>query len=161
MTHPIRQAGRTAARSFDFRGRSSRSETIGYLVLSQLPVVVAGIATAWVEDAWLARAIMVGVLLAVTMPLFALTVRRFRDFVRSGWWSTPLLVLVARTLVLEVIGLAAGWNVRAAIEAAISHVDWLLILPAAAGFLAMVAWPSATVPRPKETTGAEGSAPVA
>lgn len=158
MKSYFRQSGRTVARTLDCRGRASRSEFIGYLVLSQLPLIVIALATAWIDASPAIEAIMLAAMVLVTIPLAALSIRRFHDFGRSGWWSAPFLALVGRTLALDVIGLAAGWSVRRPIEMVLSYVDWLLILPAVASFIAMLAWPSK--PR-NETTGAGEPAPVA
>lgn len=158
MKSYFRQAGRTVARTFDFRGSASRSEFIGYLVLSQLPLIVIALAAAWIEPSAAVEALMLAAMALVTVPLAALSIRRFHDFGRSGWWSAPFLALVVRTLALDLIGLAAGWSVRSPIEMVLSYVDWLLILPAVISFAAMLAWPS----RPgNETTGAGEPAPVA
>jgi uncharacterized membrane protein YhaH (DUF805 family) len=135
------QVRRTIARTFDFVGRASRAEFLTYLVLSQLPVVVIGMATMWLADRALAGTIALGAVVLTSVPLFALCVRRCHDVGRSGWWSAPFLVLVGRTLTLDLIGRAAGWPVRAAIEMVLSYVDWLLIVPAVASFVAMAAWP--------------------
>lgn len=141
MKDHFRQAISTAARMFDFKSRASRSEFIGYLLLSQLPVAVTALGTAWLEPAPTAKAVMTGVVVLVSLPLFALGVRRFHDFGRTGWWSAPFSLLVGRTLLLDIIGLAAGWSVREPIEVILGYVDWLLMLPAVASFVAMLAWP--------------------
>ncbi|MFT4056042.1 MAG: DUF805 domain-containing protein [Novosphingobium sp.] len=138
----FRQAGRSVARSLDFRGKADRREFITYVLISQIPVAVLALATNWLDPSPVLRAVMLGVQVKVALPLFALSIRRFHDLGRSGWWSAPLLILVARALMLELVGILAGWSVRSAIEAVLSYVDWLLTLPAVAGFLAMVAWPS-------------------
>jgi uncharacterized membrane protein YhaH (DUF805 family) len=135
------QVRRTIARTFDFGGRASRAEFLAYLVLSQLPVLVLGVATMWLADRALAEAIALGAVVLTSVPLFALCVRRCHDVAHSGWWSAPFLALVGRTLALDLIGLATGWPVRAAIEMVLSYVDWLLIVPAVASFVAMAAWP--------------------
>lgn len=141
MKDYFRQAGRTVTRTFDFRGRAGRSEFIAYLVLSQLPVMVVALGTAWMESDPLGESLVLGMQALVTVPLFALCARRFHGIARSGWWSAPFLALVIRTLLLDAIGLAAGWSVRSPIEAVLSYVDWLLIVPAVASFVAMAAWP--------------------
>lgn len=161
MSNPFRHAVSTAARCFDFQGRTGRKEAFGYVVLSQFPVAISGLATSCLADAALARVIVLGVLVVVTAPLFALTVRRFHDMGHSGWWGLPFLTLVARMLLLDGIGLAAGWSVRAAIESVAGHVDWLLTLPATAAFVAFVVWPSARTHGRNETTGVNTSTPVA
>lgn len=136
----FRQAGRTALRTFDFRGRASRAEFLVYVVLSQAPLMVLHWTASWFAPAQVADAITLAAVYCVSGALFALSVRRFHDFGRSGWWSIPLLVLIGRALVLDLIGLTAGWTVRSAIEGVLSYVDWLLTLPAVAAFVALVAW---------------------
>ncbi|AOR75836.1 DUF805 domain-containing protein [Novosphingobium resinovorum] len=154
----FRQAGRSVARSLDFRGKADRREFVTYILISQIPVAVLALATSWLDPSPVLRAVMLGVQVKVALPLFALSIRRFHDLGRSGWWSAPLLILVARMLLLELVSILAGWSVRSAIEAVLSYVDWLLTLPAVASFLAMVAWPS----RSETTTaGTDRSVPAA
>lgn len=142
MISYFRQAGRSVARSLDFRGKADRREFVTYILISQIPVAVLALATSWLDPSPVLRAVMLGVQVKVALPLFALSIRRFHDLGRSGWWSAPLLILVARMLLLELVSILAGWSVRSAIEAMLSYIDWLLTLPAVASFLAMVAWPS-------------------
>ncbi|MEE4450381.1 DUF805 domain-containing protein [Novosphingobium resinovorum] len=156
------QALRTAAGSFDPSGRASRFEFITYLVVSQLPVILVALAVAWMETTPVTQGVTLASWVIVSLPLAALSIRRFHDFGRSGWWSAPFLVLVARTLALDTIGLTAGWSVRSAIEAVLSYVDWLLIVPAVASFVAMLAWPGKGAPGSRtKTTGTDESIPVA
>jgi uncharacterized membrane protein YhaH (DUF805 family) len=142
ISRHLRAAGRTARHTFDVRGRSSRAEYFGYVVLSQAPLVAVHWLASWFAPPALADALLLAVACLVTAPLFALSIRRLHDIGRSGWWSAPLLILVARTLLLEPIGLAAGWSVRSAIESVLSYADWLLTIPAAAVFVALMAWPA-------------------
>ncbi|EJU09568.1 hypothetical protein LH128_28578, partial [Sphingomonas sp. LH128] len=113
----FRQAGRSVARSLDFRGKADRREFVTYILISQIPVAVLALATSWLDPSPVLRAVMLGVQVKVALPLFALSIRRFHDLGRSGWWSAPLLILVARMLLLELVGILAGWSVRSAIEA--------------------------------------------
>jgi uncharacterized membrane protein YhaH (DUF805 family) len=166
----FRQAGRTALSTFQFRGRASRAEFIGYLVLSQLPLVALHRIAGWFAPPAFVDAITLAAVYLISAPLFALCVRRLHDFDRSGWWSVPLLGLIARTLVLDLIGLTAGWGVRSAIEGALSYVDWLLGIPAVAVAVALLAWPGGKGANrfghgqiesaERETTGAREPAPV-
>lgn len=166
----FRQVGRTALRILDFRTRASRREFLVYLVLSQLPLMVAHWTASWFAPPAITDAIMLAAAFAISAPLFALGVRRLHDFGRSGWWSLPLLILIGRTLILDLINLTAGPPVRSAIEGVLSYVDWLATIPAVAVFAAMAAWPGnkATnrfgpapdgAPAQTETADTEKSAP--
>ncbi|PNU06243.1 DUF805 domain-containing protein [Novosphingobium guangzhouense] len=158
MISYVRQAGRTAARTLDFQGTADRREFAAYILLSQIPVAIFSLGSSWADPAPTIRGIMLAVQIAVALPLFALCIRRLHDFGQSGWWSLPLLTLIARTLLMELVGFAAGWSVRSAIETVLSYMDWLLTVPAVLCFLAMALWPA----RPKiETAGADRSAPAA
>lgn len=139
----VRQAGRTVAHTFDFEGRASRSEFLGFVVLSQLPLVAAHWTTTWFAPARVADAILLAAVFVISAPLFGLCVRRLHDFGRSGRWSAPLLILLGRALLLDLIGLTAGWPARSVIESALSYIDWMLTIPAAAVFVALLAWPPA------------------
>ncbi|WP_159975979.1 MULTISPECIES: DUF805 domain-containing protein [unclassified Novosphingobium] len=172
----FRQAGRTALRTLDFRSRASRSEFLVYLVLSQLPLVVAHWSSSWFAPPAIADAIMLAAVCLISATLFALSVRRLHDFGHSGWWSLPLLILIGRTLLLDLIGLTAGWPLRSAIESGLSYIDWLATIPAVAVFAAMLAWPGnrgpnrfgpapeevpASAPAQTKTASTEKSAPAA
>ncbi|KMS59253.1 membrane protein [Novosphingobium barchaimii LL02] len=170
MNAYFRQVGRTALRTLDFRTRSCRGEFLIYLVVSQLPLVVAHWTASWFAPPPVADAIMLAAAFVISAPLFALGVRRLHDFGHSGWWSLPLLVLIGRTLILDLIGLTAGWPVRSAIEGILSYIDWLATIPSVAVFAAMAAWPGKkgtnrfglapqSVPTQTETADTEKSAP--
>lgn len=165
----LRSAGRSWLGTFRFHGRASRAEFLGYLVLSQVPLVVVHWIAAWFAPATMAEAVLVGAMYLASAPLSALSVRRLHDFGRCGWWSLPLLALVGRALLLDLVGLAAGWDAAGTIERALSYVDWLLALPAAAAALALLACPGSKGANrfgpsvegsERRTTGAAEPAPV-
>lgn len=90
-----------------FDGRSTRTELLGYLIVSWLISTVVG----WI-------AIGSGVVLSVDQPPFmtfdilnfvlwlpfpALAVRRFHDQDKPGWWATPLILST-------VLSWFSGWS---------------------------------------------------
>jgi uncharacterized membrane protein YhaH (DUF805 family) len=85
------------AKPLRFDGRSSRTELLGYFVVSGLAATVL---------AWLALGFGIAATLSanpqpfmtidvfnlmVWLPFPALAVRRFHDQSRSAWWATPLI----------------------------------------------------------------------
>jgi len=82
-----------------FDGRSTRTELLGYFIVSWLAVTVLG----WVSIGFgivptlsvKAQPFMTIDIfnLVVWLPFPALAVRRFHDQSRPGWWATPLIFL--------------------------------------------------------------------
>jgi uncharacterized membrane protein YhaH (DUF805 family) len=77
---------RTVADSFVFAGRSTRTEALGFVLvstlLSQTALVLAGDRS---EMAWVAVALALA--LTLEIPGIALFVRRMHEQDRSGWWA--------------------------------------------------------------------------
>jgi len=76
-------------------GRSTRTELLGYLIISWLVataasriVLIAGVATS--VDLDLASVNVAN--LVMWLPFPALAVRRFHDQDKPGWWAVPLIV---------------------------------------------------------------------
>lgn len=133
---------RTLALTLDFTGRSARREFIAYVVLSQAPIAlvrwVGGILVPEPGFGWLIFAVRVVVL----APAIALAARRLHDIGLSSRWGLILLALVAISLGLDLIDLAAGWDARRMVESLLSHGDWLLTVPAFVLYLGLLAVPA-------------------
>ena len=90
---------RTIRKTFDFKGRSTRTEIIAYVLVSQLVggVLLFPLATLPVETLRVLQ-YLVNAVLAV--PLISLVVRRLHDQDRSGWWLLlyPLLAVPLQLL---------------------------------------------------------------
>ena len=105
-------------RLFDYAGRSRRREYWLFLLFDQLlSALLLGIAlssspvaslTAGKMDVdavtILALLVFMGYSLAALLPYFAVTVRRFHDVGRSGWW----LILVIGVMVFNRLGIVAS-----------------------------------------------------
>ena len=89
---------RTILGTFDFRGRSTRTEVFIYAIISQ----IAANLSAFVVLALLLpdgdfddrQQIQDGMVLLWNLPAFALLARRLHDQDRSGWWSLVLLTAI-------------------------------------------------------------------
>ncbi|MGN0852777.1 MAG: DUF805 domain-containing protein [Kiritimatiellia bacterium] len=107
-------------RLFDYAGRSRRREYWLFLLFDQvLAGLLLGIAftstsmealAAGKPDAWAVVALVAfcGYSLAALLPYFAVTVRRFHDVGRSGWW---LLLVIGATLANR-LGVVASLSAR-------------------------------------------------
>lgn len=137
MKDHLRLFRHTIAHTFDGAGRATRAEFLTYVVLSQLPLILA---TWLAPDAFEAGVRLAAVILTM-IPLPALTVRRLHDFAAGGRWSLLLLVPVIRVLALDLLTLTAGGEARSMIEGALSYIDWLLFLPCTALYLLLLAAP--------------------
>jgi uncharacterized membrane protein YhaH (DUF805 family) len=131
----------TIRHSLTFTGRSSRTDVWTYLLAAALVVAILSSVTSWATEdpasGWIALAI--AVICAVPVP--ALAVRRLHDFGRSGWWSLALAAGAARLLLLDVLQLAFGGNVRAAAENVAYWIDWAIFPAFGLAYLALLAWP--------------------
>lgn len=141
MTGDLPLFGQAIRRTFSADGRARRSELIVYVVVSQLLcALLAGVAGLFLDSellAWLRFALFA---LAVA-PLFALTARRLHDFGQSGKWTVLLWLVAARAIGLDLAQRLGGWETRAMIEAPLSYVDWLLFLPFAWLYIALLIVP--------------------
>lgn len=146
MTGDLPLFGQAIRRTFTTSGRARRTEVILYVVASQLLcAVLAGLAGFFLPDTaatWLRFA---ATTLAI-VPLFALSVRRLHDCGLSGKWTVLLVLVVARSIGLELASLLGGWETRAMIEAPLSYVDWLLFLPFAWLYIALLIVPGSKGP---------------
>ena len=85
---------RTVLGTFDFRGRSTRTELLVFMFVPQLflGIVLIALDTLFLDlDFDAKRQVQDGVTLLLTVPVFALLVRRLHDQDRSGWWVVLLL----------------------------------------------------------------------
>ena len=80
----------------DFRGRSRRTEVMGFYLVAMLANValtesepLTGEAFGWLN---------LGVWLVLLCPTFALIVRRLHDTGRGGWWAVILVPIAAMNL---------------------------------------------------------------
>lgn len=86
---------RTVRKTFDFRGRSQRTEYWIYAILGQF-VAFGGLLPFWLFDIGLNE--FQSQMIVVTLfqiPFTALLVRRIHDIGASGWWSLPIFAFAA------------------------------------------------------------------
>jgi uncharacterized membrane protein YhaH (DUF805 family) len=141
MTGDLPLFGQAIRRTFTPAGRARRTEMIVYVVLSQLlsaaVLLAAGFFIEGEAFAWLRFALFS----LPIIPLFALTARRLHDFGQSGKWTVLLWLVVARSIGLDLAARLGGWDTRALIEAPLSYIDWLLFLPFAWLYIAVLIVP--------------------
>jgi uncharacterized membrane protein YhaH (DUF805 family) len=85
---------RTVLGTFDFRGRSTRTELLVFMFVPQLflGLVLIALDALFLDlDFDAKRQVQNGVTLLLTVPVFALFVRRLHDQERTGWWVVLLL----------------------------------------------------------------------
>ncbi|WP_052223364.1 DUF805 domain-containing protein [Novosphingobium malaysiense] len=141
MTGDLPLFGQAIRRSFTMRGRARRTEVIVYIVVSQLLAAsLAALAGPFLTDETVTWVRFAATTLAI-IPVFTLSARRLHDFGLSGRWTVLLVLVVARSLGLELVALLGGWDARAMIEAPLSYVDWLLFLPFAWLYIALLIVP--------------------
>lgn len=80
-------------RPLKFAGRSTRTELLGYLIISWLvSAIVSRGLWIWLQDFDAMNSAMILVNLLLSIPMPALAVRRSHDIRRPWFWSLPLLV---------------------------------------------------------------------
>ncbi|WP_067732085.1 DUF805 domain-containing protein [Novosphingobium naphthalenivorans] len=168
MTSDLPLFGQAIRRTFTAAGRARRTELIVYVVVSQLLcAVVLGVTGFFLEGEPIAWLRFAATWLA-TIPLFALSTRRLHDFGQSGKWTVLLWLVAARNMGLDLALRIGGWETRALIEAPLSYVDWLLFLPFAWLYIALLIVPGKKGsnrfgpdphddPRPERETAGPGS----
>ena len=172
MTGDLPLFGQAIRHTFTTSGRARRTEVILYVVASQLLcAALAGLADFFLPDTTAATWFRFAVTTLAIIPLFALSVRRLHDFGFSGKWTVLLVLVVARSIGLELASLLGGWEARDMIEAPLSYVDWLLFLPFAWLYIVLLVVPGETDanrygPNPRkdrenETAGPDSPEPAA
>lgn len=123
----LRLALLTLQRTFTLSSRATRSEVVGWFILTALvnalllaiaSLLLSGKALAWTQFV---------VPVITTLPAFALFVRRMHDIGLRGWWSLPLVIVGIKNLALDAVSQTAGWDVRGSIEAFTRYLDWALL----------------------------------
>ena len=78
---------------FKFSGRSTRTELLGYLILSWVFTTIAFYAVIFTRpDAYSFVATFTAIRFVLWLPMPALAVRRAHDIGRPWYWSLPLLI---------------------------------------------------------------------
>ncbi|HEX5185133.1 MAG TPA: DUF805 domain-containing protein [Allosphingosinicella sp.] len=134
---------RTLRGTFDFSGRSRRTEVLHYWIAVALSAVVAGFAIGLVAPYpilfW--SQTMLGLLALV--PLFALFVRRLHDQDRPGWWGLLLPVSILLSIPRQIA--EANGDVVAILAARVTPMAWASDLLGLAIFLLFL-WPGTDGP---------------
>lgn len=128
------EAVRTAGRSLDFRGRSTRSELLTYYFSSVLIGLVLGIALfpfLEPEQEQVASRVLAWVLNA---PILALLVRRLHDQDRSGSWAWLLAFPVGYTAASDLVSTFGGVEQRLGYD----RFTWILYWPSLACTILML-----------------------
>jgi len=84
--HDARMVTRTVRGSFDFSGRSRRTEVLYYWIASALASALLGSILGLTASFEMTRLLTKLFQIALMVPLFALFVRRLHDQGKSGWW---------------------------------------------------------------------------
>ncbi len=128
--NPVASIFRVFRRSFDFSGRSSRSETWWYVLF----VAVLTVGTVWL-DRWLGSpitklgtgAIRLSVAVALFIPTLSVATRRFHDVGLSGYWILLYwLVGVAQRSTL-LINRGLGGKPDNALAIGVALVGWAAV----------------------------------
>lgn len=89
-------------RPVEFKGRSTRTELLGYLIISWLvSAILSRVLLIWLKDFDAVETALVVLNLLLSIPMPALAVRRAHDIGRSWYWSLPLLL---PTLLIFIVG---------------------------------------------------------
>ena len=85
---------RTVAGTFDFKGRSRRTEVLYFWIATSLANIVVGFSASAILHwkAVIVFNIVFGIL--IVAPEFALFARRLHDQNRSGWWAIILPIII-------------------------------------------------------------------
>ena len=86
---------RTVQGTFDFRGRSRRTEVIYFWIATALAGVILGFPLVIALPVEQSVAANDALRLLLVVPMFALFVRRLHDQDRSGWWGMLLPLSIA------------------------------------------------------------------
>jgi uncharacterized membrane protein YhaH (DUF805 family) len=112
-------------RPLKLSGRSTRSELLGYLIVSWLVSSVIGWLAVGSSLAWSLDQppFMTFDILnfALWLPFPALAVRRFHDQGKSGWWATPLILST-------ILSWFSGWNLLNQIVQIVVSIVYLGVL---------------------------------
>jgi uncharacterized membrane protein YhaH (DUF805 family) len=114
---------RTILGTFDFRGRSTRTELLTFIFISQFAAGFVGLFVLGLVpqgDFDTRLGVGVGVRLLFGLPLVALLVRRLHDQDRTGWWAVLLVVAFVLTIVSN------NWTLGHAGPAYLPPPWWLL-----------------------------------
>jgi uncharacterized membrane protein YhaH (DUF805 family) len=141
MTSDLPLFGQAIRRTFTANGRARRFEMIVYVFVSQIVfVALMALAGLFVPEQALAWLRLAASTVAI-LPLFTLSIRRLHDFGQSGKWTILLWLVVVHSIGLDLATRLGGWDTRALIEAPLSYVDWLLFLPFAWLYIALLIVP--------------------
>jgi uncharacterized membrane protein YhaH (DUF805 family) len=123
----------------EFQGRSTRTEVIGFILLTSLFTSVMMFLASWLgmngAKPWLEGALAAIFLL----PNLTLSVRRLHDWGRSAWW-----LLVGSPLVLAVIWELIFYPPRPFTLHVQSHLPWWALVPvvlSVLGYYTLMLWP--------------------
>jgi uncharacterized membrane protein YhaH (DUF805 family) len=95
---------RTILGAFDFSGRSTRTELLVFMFFPQLLMggVLFALDALFLDlDFDAQRQVQNGVTLLLTVPFFALFVRRMHDQDRTGWWVALFLAVLVTAILIE------------------------------------------------------------
>lgn len=121
----LAEAIRTAGRTLDFAGRSTRSEILTYYFASLLIGVLIGLALLALLQPDQERIAARALSWLLGLPLLALFVRRLHDQDRSGTWAWLLALPVAHGAAADAVSTFGGIDQRIAFDTAL----WLLYWP--------------------------------
>jgi uncharacterized membrane protein YhaH (DUF805 family) len=127
-------AARTAGRSFDFSGRSSRSEVLTYYFGSLLIGILIGLGLVPFLEPDQERITARALDWALRIPLLALLVRRLHDQNRTGAWAWLVLLPIVYTAAADAASTFGGIDQRIAFD----QVTWFFYWPSLLCMIAML-----------------------
>lgn len=123
----------------EFSGRSTRTEVVGFYILTTIIALVANLVAACLgQDAarpWLEA----GLAAIFLVPQFALSVRRLHDSRRSGWWMLLIAPFLAAVIWEFTFHPPHPFTLHLQ-----SHLPWWVMAPVVLSMLALWAlllWP--------------------
>ena len=130
---------RTIRKTFDFRGRSQRTEYWVYAIFGQI-LGFAALFPFWFfgvqVDKFVSQMIVTA---AFQIPFTALLVRRLHDMGASGWWSLPIFVFAALAYWATAVYGGRPGHLFNALDELKPHLGTWLIVPQIAVPLAVIA----------------------
>ncbi len=134
----LTEALRTASRSFDLAGRSTRSELLTYYFASLLIVIAITFSLGWFLDFEQERLATYGLKWLISVPFPALLVRRLHDQDRSGLWAWLTFPPAAFSAAADAASVFGGIEQRISFDRATWFFYWpslLCLIAVLAAFL--------------------------
>jgi uncharacterized membrane protein YhaH (DUF805 family) len=124
--------------TFAYSGRSSRTELVGYYLLTLVAGLLVEVATRLLATSDAAYAIRFSADLAVMIPMCSLLVRRTHDVGWSGWWMAPAILVVIYNGALALVARSRGISERLEFEQAAWLMGYVVPIAVVGAFFVMI-----------------------